>query len=60
MFTLKKPLLLLFFLGTVSLTFCEQERDANEEENEVNEGEAKLEEVKRCGYKYGCMVKVDR
>nr|BCG61720.1 preprogranuliberin-SSa [Glandirana susurra] len=32
MFTLKKSLLLLFFLGTINLSLCEQERDANEEE----------------------------
>nr|AIU99954.1 ishikawain-7-EV1 [Odorrana exiliversabilis] len=52
MFTLKKSLLLLFFLGTISLSLCEEERDADEEENEVNEGEAKVE-VKRCGYRHG-------
>nr|ADM34225.1 jingdongin-1-GN1 antimicrobial peptide precursor [Amolops granulosus] len=32
MFTLKKSLLLLFFLGTINLSLCEQERDADEEE----------------------------
>nr|ADP06120.1 odorranain-U-RA peptide precursor [Odorrana andersonii] len=47
MFTLKKPPLLLFFLGTISLSPCEQERDADEEGNEENGGEAKLEVVKR-------------
>nr|ADC30177.1 odorranain-SHa antimicrobial peptide [Odorrana schmackeri] len=47
MFTLKKSLLLLFFLGTISLSLCEQERDADEEGNEENGGEAKLEVVKR-------------
>nr|ACB05708.1 immunoregulatory peptide odorregulin C1 [Odorrana grahami] len=47
MFTLKKPLLLLFFVGFISLSLCEEERDANEErrddpdENEANEGEVK-------------------
>nr|AFX61480.1 antixoidant peptide precursor [Odorrana andersonii] len=49
MFTLKKPLLLLFFLGIISLSFCEQERDADEEDG----GEVTEEEVKRffslCG-----------
>nr|AFR43680.1 esculentin-2BY precursor [Rana boylii] len=34
MFTLKKSLLLLFFLGTISLSLCEQERDADEEDGE--------------------------
>nr|ADM34244.1 temporin-MT1 antimicrobial peptide precursor [Amolops mantzorum]ADM34258.1 temporin-MT1 antimicrobial peptide precursor [Amolops lifanensis]AFY06625.1 temporin-AJ1 antimicrobial peptide precursor [Amolops sp. 'jingdongensis'] len=32
MFTLKKSLLLFFFLGTINLSLCEQERDADEEE----------------------------
>nr|AFX61506.1 antixoidant peptide precursor [Odorrana andersonii] len=36
MFTLKKTLSLLFFLGTISLSLCEEERDADEEENEVS------------------------
>nr|ADV36202.1 brevinin-1TR2 antimicrobial peptide precursor [Amolops torrentis] len=31
MFTLKKPLLVLFFLGAISVSLCEQERDAEEE-----------------------------
>nr|ACI15363.1 preprotemporin-1CEc [Rana chensinensis] len=31
MFTLKKSLLLLFFLGTISLSLCEEERNAEEE-----------------------------
>nr|ADP37000.1 odorranaopin [Odorrana grahami] len=44
MFTLKKPLLLIFFLGTISLSLCEQERDADEEENG---GEVTEKEVKR-------------
>nr|ADV36220.1 torrentin-B1_3 antimicrobial peptide precursor [Amolops torrentis] len=53
MFTLKKSLLLLFFLGMISLSLCEQERDANEErrddgdESEANVGEVKVEEIKR-------------
>nr|ABW34702.1 odorranalectin precursor [Odorrana grahami] len=44
MFTLKKSLLLLFFLGIISLSLCEEERDADEEENEVK---AKLKDIKR-------------
>nr|CCV01177.1 hylaranin-2 precusor [Hylarana latouchii] len=43
MFTLKKSLLLLFFLGTISLSLCEEERGADEEEN----GGEVTEEVKR-------------
>nr|E7EKD4.1 RecName: Full=Temporin-HN2; Flags: Precursor [Odorrana hainanensis]ADV36134.1 temporin-HN2 [Odorrana hainanensis] len=31
MFTLKKSLLLLLFLGTINLSLSEQERDAKEE-----------------------------
>nr|ADP05816.1 lividin-5-RA peptide precursor [Odorrana andersonii] len=58
MFTMKKSLLLLFFLGIISLSLCEQERDANEErrsENEENGGEAKVEEIKRA--LRGCKTK---
>nr|ACR84088.1 ranatuerin-2C antimicrobial peptide precursor [Aquarana catesbeiana] len=43
MFTVKKSLLLLFFLGTITLSFCEQERGADED----NGGEMTEEEVKR-------------
>nr|ABG76545.1 odorranain-L1 antimicrobial peptide precursor [Odorrana grahami] len=45
MFTLKKSLLLLFFLGTISLSLCEQERDADEEENEENRVEVQVRAV---------------
>nr|ACZ71344.1 odorranain-G-RA5 antimicrobial peptide precursor [Odorrana andersonii] len=31
MFTLKKSLLLLFFLATINLSLCEEERNAEEE-----------------------------
>nr|F1T151.1 RecName: Full=Esculentin-2ISa; Flags: Precursor [Odorrana ishikawae]BAK08583.1 Esculentin-2ISa precursor protein [Odorrana ishikawae] len=41
MFTLKKSLLLLFFLGTISLSVCKQERDADYEDK------GEVEEVKR-------------
>nr|ABX44895.1 nigroain-C antimicrobial peptide precursor [Hylarana nigrovittata]ABX44896.1 nigroain-C antimicrobial peptide precursor [Hylarana nigrovittata]ABX44897.1 nigroain-C antimicrobial peptide precursor [Hylarana nigrovittata]ABX44898.1 nigroain-C antimicrobial peptide precursor [Hylarana nigrovittata]ABX44899.1 nigroain-C antimicrobial peptide precursor [Hylarana nigrovittata] len=47
MFTMKKSLLLLFFLGVISLSLCKQKRHADEEGNEVSGGEAKVEEVKR-------------
>nr|ADO00331.1 bradykinin precursor [Odorrana grahami]ADO00335.1 bradykinin precursor [Odorrana grahami]ADO15007.1 bradykinin precursor [Odorrana grahami] len=47
MFTMKKSLLLLFFLGTINLSLCKQERDADEDENEQD---AKVEDVKRAGY----------
>nr|ACR46971.1 kininogen-1Ca preproprotein [Aquarana catesbeiana] len=45
MFTVKKSLLLLFFLGTISLSLCEQERDADEDENKR---EAQVKDVKRA------------
>nr|ADP05777.1 brevinin-2-RA20 peptide precursor [Odorrana andersonii] len=43
MFTMKKSLLLLFFLGTISLSLCQEERNADEEDG----GEVTEEEVKR-------------
>nr|AEZ52981.1 antimicrobial peptide precursor [Odorrana tiannanensis] len=46
MFTMKKSMLLLFFLGTISLSLCEQERNADEEERR-DEEVAKVEEIKR-------------
>nr|ADD51555.1 preprochensinin-2CE [Rana chensinensis] len=44
MFTMKKSMLLLFFLGTISLSLCEQEREADEDENgvKVTKKEAKI------------------
>nr|AFR43670.1 ranacyclin-1BY precursor [Rana boylii] len=51
MFTLKKSLLLLFFLGTISLSLCEEERDADEEDG----GEVTEEVVKRV--LKGCWTK---
>nr|CAM57304.1 nigrocin-2P precursor [Lithobates palustris] len=47
MFTTKKSLLLLFFLGMVSLALCEQERDANEEERRDELDERDVEAIKR-------------
>nr|ADV36146.1 brevinin-2AH1 antimicrobial peptide precursor [Amolops hainanensis] len=41
MFTMKKSLLVLFFLGTISLSFCQEERNADEDDGEMTE------EVKR-------------
>nr|AGG19118.1 host defense peptide odorranain-C-OM1 [Odorrana margaretae] len=41
MLTLKKSLLLLFFLGTISLSLCQEERDADEDEGEMTEEEVK-------------------
>nr|QPG55752.1 nigrocin-PN precursor [Pelophylax nigromaculatus] len=47
MFTLKKSILLLFFLGMISLALCEQERDANEEERRDELDERDVEAIKR-------------
>nr|AEZ52964.1 antimicrobial peptide precursor [Amolops hainanensis] len=47
MFTLKKSLLLLFFLGTINLSLCEQERDADEEERRDDAEERDVEVEKR-------------
>nr|AIU99926.1 temporin-MS3 [Sylvirana maosonensis] len=46
MFTLKKTLLLLFFLGTINLSLCEEERDA-EEERRDGDDEMDVEVKKR-------------
>nr|ABI95142.1 antibacterial peptide precursor [Rana chensinensis] len=40
MFTLKKSLLLLFFLGTINLSLCEEERNADEERRDDPEERA--------------------
>nr|ADP05879.1 nigrosin-RA3 peptide precursor [Odorrana andersonii] len=45
MFTMKKSLLLLFFLGTISLSFCQDETNAEEERRD--EEVVKMEEIKR-------------
>nr|BAJ07376.1 brevinin-1TOb precursor [Rana tagoi okiensis] len=55
MFTLKKSMLLLFFLGTISFSLCQEERDANEEEE--NGGEVKEEEKRVIGSILGVIAK---
>nr|AIU99907.1 temporin-HB1 antimicrobial peptide precursor [Pelophylax hubeiensis] len=47
MFTLKKSLLLLFFLGTISLSLCEEERDADEEQRRDEPDARDVEVAKR-------------
>nr|BAG49995.1 preprobrevinin-1Ja [Rana japonica] len=54
MFTLKKSMLLLFFLGTISLSLGEEERDANEEEE--NGGEVKEEDKRFLGSLIGAAI----
>nr|ADM34298.1 peptide-AN3 [Babina adenopleura] len=44
MFTLKKSLLLLFFLGIISFSLCDQERGTDEDDG----GEKIKQRVKRC------------
>nr|P82269.1 RecName: Full=Brevinin-2Tb; Flags: Precursor [Rana temporaria]CAB61445.1 brevinin 2Tb [Rana temporaria] len=39
MFTMKKSLLLFFFLGTISLSLCQEERNADEDDGEMTEEE---------------------
>nr|AIU99936.1 brevinin-1WY4 [Amolops wuyiensis] len=46
MFTLKKSMLLLLFLGTINLSLCEQERNA-EEERRDDEDKRDVEVEKR-------------
>nr|B5A9T0.1 RecName: Full=Dybowskin-2CDYb; Flags: Precursor [Rana dybowskii]ACF08008.1 antimicrobial peptide Dybowskin-2CDYb precursor [Rana dybowskii] len=43
MFTLKKSLLLLFFLGTISLSLCEEERNADDDERRDDPDEMDVE-----------------
>nr|ADD51565.1 preprotemporin-1CEf [Rana chensinensis] len=47
MFTLKKSLLLLFFLGTINLSLCEEERNADEEERRDDPEERAVQVEKR-------------
>nr|AIU99893.1 brevinin-1HB4 [Pelophylax hubeiensis] len=47
MFTSKKPLLVLFFLGTINLSLCEEERSADEEERRDEPNEMDVEVQKR-------------
>nr|AFS51647.1 temporin-1BYa precursor [Rana boylii] len=47
MFTLKKSLLLLFFLGTINLSLCEEERNADEDERRDDPEERNVEVEKR-------------
>nr|AMB66607.1 temporin-1Re precursor [Pelophylax lessonae] len=47
MFTMKKSLLLLFFLGTINLSLCEEERDTDEEERRDEPDEMDVEVEKR-------------
>nr|ACR84090.1 temporin-1Cc antimicrobial peptide precursor [Aquarana catesbeiana] len=47
MFTMKKSLLLLFFLGTINLSLCEEERDVDQEERRDDPGERDIQVEKR-------------
>nr|ACN79535.1 brevinin-1LTc [Hylarana latouchii] len=47
MFTMKKSLLLIFFLGTINLSLCEEERNADEEEKRDGDDEMNAEVQKR-------------
>nr|ADP06151.1 temporin-1-RA2 peptide precursor [Odorrana andersonii] len=57
MFTLKKSLLLLFFLGTnISLSLCEEERDADQEERRDDPEERDVEVEKRFLFPIASML----
>nr|AIU99904.1 temporin-HB2 antimicrobial peptide precursor [Pelophylax hubeiensis] len=47
MFTSKKSLLLIFFLGTITSSLCEQERNADEEQRRDEPEERDVEVQKR-------------
>nr|E7EKH2.1 RecName: Full=Brevinin-1SN2; Flags: Precursor [Sylvirana spinulosa]ADV36172.1 brevinin-1SN2 antimicrobial peptide precursor [Sylvirana spinulosa] len=47
MFTMKKSLLLIFFLGTINLSLCEEERNADEDEKRDGDDESDVEVQKR-------------
>nr|AIU99889.1 temporin-KK1 [Rana kukunoris] len=47
MFTMKKSLLLPFFLGTINLSLCEEERNADEEERRDDPEERAVQVEKR-------------
>nr|AFY06617.1 brevinin-2-AJ5 antimicrobial peptide precursor [Amolops sp. 'jingdongensis'] len=51
MFTMKKSLLVLFLLGIISLSFCEEERNADEDDGEMTEEEKRgiLSTLKQFG-----------
>nr|AFY06613.1 brevinin-2-AJ1 antimicrobial peptide precursor [Amolops sp. 'jingdongensis'] len=51
MFTMKKSLLVIFFLGTISLSLCEEERNADEDDGEMTEEEKRglMSTFKRVG-----------
>nr|ABX44881.1 nigroain-B antimicrobial peptide precursor [Hylarana nigrovittata] len=48
MFTMKKSLLLIFFLGIVSLSLCGQERDADEEDGGEATEQEERDVQRRC------------
>nr|ABG76384.1 nigrosin-OG20 antimicrobial peptide precursor [Odorrana grahami] len=47
MFTMKKSLLLLFFLGTINLSLCQDETNAEEERRDEEVANGPMEEIKR-------------
>nr|ACM50509.1 brevinin-1LTb [Hylarana latouchii] len=55
MFTLKKSMLLIFFLGTINLSLCEEERNADEDEKRDGDDESDVEVQKRF---FGTALKI--
>nr|ADV36181.1 nigroain-B-SN1_2 antimicrobial peptide precursor [Sylvirana spinulosa]ADV36182.1 nigroain-B-SN1 antimicrobial peptide precursor [Sylvirana spinulosa] len=62
MFTLKKHLLLIFFLGAISLSLCEEERDADEDDGGEATEQEERDVQRRCvvsadwNYKIRCKL----
>nr|ADD51559.1 preprochensinin-4CE [Rana chensinensis] len=52
MFTLKKSLLLLFFIGVIKLSLCEEERNADEEERRDDPDDMNVEVEKRLPLRF--------
>nr|ACN79536.1 brevinin-1LTd [Hylarana latouchii] len=55
MFIMKKSMLLIFFLGTINLSLCEEERNADEEEKRDGDDEMNAAVQKRF---FGSVLKV--
>nr|AWN64644.1 hainanensis-like protein precursor [Hydrophylax bahuvistara] len=57
MFTLKKPLLLIFFLGTIiNLSLCEEERNTEEERRDDDDDQRVVKVNKRIAGTLGKLV----
>nr|AIU99918.1 nigroain-B-MS1 [Sylvirana maosonensis] len=61
MFTMKKSLLLIFFLGAISLSLCEEERDADEDDGGEATEQEERDLQRRCvvssGWKWNYKIR---